>query len=81
MIDINNYIKNLPCWHKHRSGHIVCVERYEDGCFYGSFWNYSSANIMNVIVPEREHLHCLMSGELLEVKPEELAKYLLEKKC
>ena len=76
MIDINNYIKNLPYWHKHRGSHIVCIERYEDGCFYGSFWNYSSASKMDVKVSERERLYYLMSGELLEVKPEELAKYL-----
>lgn len=82
MIDINKYIKNLPCWHKHKGGHIVYVERYKDGYFYGSFYNYSSANIMEVTVPEREHIHCLMSGELLEVKSEELAKYLLmDKRC
>ncbi len=77
MIDIGEYIDNLPCWHKHKSGHIVYVERYENGYFYGSFWNYSSASKMDVTVTEREHISCLQRGELLEVKPEELAKYLL----
>jgi len=77
---IDEYIKNLPCYHKHKSGHIIHVERYEDGYFYGSFYNYASASKMDVTVSEREHISCIQRGELLEVKAEELAKYLLNEK-
>jgi len=79
MIDIEKYIDNLPCWHKHKQGHIIYVERYDGENFYGSFWNYASGSKMHVDVSKREHISCLQRGELLEVKAEELAKYLLTK--
>lgn len=77
MIKLADYIKTLPHWHKHRQGHIIKITRYEGGVFYGEFYNYASGGVIESSANEEMHMRYIESGELTEIAPEELTKYLL----
>lgn len=77
MINLKEYIDSLPQWHRHKQGHIVKIEKYENGEFFGNFWNYASSSVHEATANKRYHMHCLETGELVEIPADELAKYLL----